>query len=798
MKIYKKLFSEDKKALKQISLIADEIILLEEEYKSYTDEELKAKTESFKQSIAANPDLNELLIPAYATAREAARRIMGECPYKVQIMGGIILHYNDVAEMKTGEGKTLTSIMPIYLNALSGKGVHVVTVNEYLATRDAETYGKILEFLGISIGVNKSSLSPALKREAYLQDVTYSIHSELGFDYLRDNMVKKIEDKVQRGHEFALIDECDSILIDEAKTPLIISGGFKNSSRFYVQVNNFIKTLSLDDYWIDEEQKASNLTITGQKKAESFFRLNSLYDIKNSELVHLIQNGLRANFCFLKGTEYIVKNQEVMLVDQFTGRILEGRTYSEGLHQAIQAKENVKIDEETRTVATITYQNFFRGYSKLAGMTGTAKTEEDEFRDIYNMRVICVPTNRPIIRQDKQDLVFSSMEYKIQAVIKRVKVLNGLGQPVLIGTTSVEMSERLASDLSKAGISYNILNAKNHKKEADIIAKAGHKNSITISTNMAGRGTDIKLGPGVKELGGLAVIGTGRHESRRIDNQLRGRSGRQGDVGWSRFYLSVEDDLIVRFGGDKLRTLFSKLGDEPIRSKMLSRSIINAQKRIEGVNYDSRKNVLEYDNVLSKQREVVYMQRDHILKNEDIFGIFKSMVKRVVNHQVDDSIVSTKTGAKIDYSILMKNILRVYSEFKIEQKFVEDSSIVEIKLLIENILNSKYEERRNSMPEQFVFFYEKSLVLDNLDRHWMDHIENMARLKQGIHLRGYAQKNPLQQYIEESSVLYSNFRFIVANDVLVQALSFGKTTLREDVLTNPTSISGTPTTKIGG
>ncbi|HEM2411975.1 TPA: preprotein translocase subunit SecA, partial [Listeria monocytogenes] len=605
-----------------------------------SDEELKAKTDEFKERYNKGESLDSLLYEAFAVVREAAKRVLGLFPYKVQVMGGIVLHHGDVPEMRTGEGKTLTATMPVYLNALAGKGVHVVTVNEYLTERDATEMGELYSWLGLSVGINLAAKSPMEKKEAYLCDITYSTNSEIGFDYLRDNMVVRAENMVQRPLNYALVDEVDSILIDEARTPLIVSGANAvETSQLYHMADHFVKSLDKDDYIIDVQSKTIGLSDSGIDKAESYFKLENLYDIENVALTHFIDNALRANYIMILDIDYVVsEEQEILIVDQFTGRTMEGRRYSDGLHQAIEAKEGVPIQDETKTSASITYQNLFRMYKKLAGMTGTGKTEEEEFREIYNIRVIPIPTNRPIQRIDHSDLLYASLDAKFKAVVEDVKARYQKGQPVLVGTVAVETSDFLSKKLVAAGVPHEVLNAKNHYREAQIIMNAGQRGAVTIATNMAGRGTDIKLGEGVRELGGLCVIGTERHESRRIDNQLRGRSGRQGDPGESQFYLSLEDDLMKRFGSERLKGVFERLNmsDEAIESRMLTRQVEAAQKRVEGNNYDTRKQVLQYDDVMREQREIIYAQRyDVITADRDLAPEIHAMIRRTIGRIVD-------------------------------------------------------------------------------------------------------------------------------------------------------------------
>lgn len=758
----------DRKILRKINKQVKAIISLDETMRKIKDEELANKTVEFRTRLVEGETLDDILVEAFATIREAARRISGLHPYPVQLIGGIVLHNGDVAEMRTGEGKTLTAVIPIYLNALSSKGVHVITVNEYLAARDAELNRPILEFLGITIGVSLRDHSTNQKREAYLKDVTYTTNSELGFDYLRDNMVKVYPGKVQRQLNYAIIDEADSVLIDESRTPLIISGGSKNRTPLYQASDVFAKTLIPEDYKIDWESRQIALTVTGVNKAQKQFNLKNLFDIDNSELFHHIQNALRANHVFKLDVEYVVKDGEIVLVDQFTGRLMPGRVYSDGLHQALQAKENVTIQQETTTVATITYQNFFRLYNKLSGMTGTAKTEEEEFVKIYNMRVIKIPTNKPIIREDKPDHVFASLNAKFKSLIAEVKERHTKGQPILIGTANVDVSERIANMLTLEGIKHEILNAKNHAREADIIARAGEKGSITLATNMAGRGTDIKLGKGVIELGGLAVLGTERNEARRIDNQLRGRAGRQGDPGFSRFYVSIEDDLMLRFGGEKLKKAFASLGEDYIRSKMLTRSITRAQQKIEGMNFDARKNLLDYDNVIAQHREATYHQRDNILLADDLLDLIKNMHRTVARDLLN--IFNKVVGREqfIDYDELVKGIENklIKPNDLIAEKLNRLSTEENIDLIVEKSYNF-YLEKREKLNDVIIKQIENSVILQTFDQYWTNHIDALSKLRAGIHLRGYAQLNPLQAYIEEASKLFNRMKINVAHQVII-------------------------------
>ena len=666
------LFSEEKRELNKLEKTADKVLALEPQISALSDDDLKHKTEEFRNRLKNGETLDDIQVEAFAVAREAAYRVINEKPYKVQIMGSLAMNLGDIAEMKTGEGKTLTATMAVYLNALAGEGVHVITVNEYLAGRDAAWMGEIYRFLGLSVGVNKRELTPSEKREAYNADITYTTNSELGFDYLRDNMVTNVKDRVMRGLNMAIVDEVDSVLIDESRTPLIISGGKKQTANLYISADKFVKTLTepeyetdkhthektliSGDYDIDEKTRQVMLSEEGVRKAEKFFKIDNLYDIEHTQLVHHINQALRANYIMMKGVEYVVNDeQEIVIVDQFTGRMMPGRAYSDGLHQAIEAKEGVPIKEETSTLATITYQNFFRLYKKLAGMTGTAKTEEEEFLSTYNMKVIVIPTNKPVVRDDMPDEIYAHKKDKYRALVDRVKQLHEKGQPVLVGTIAVETSELLSQMLKKEKIPHEVLNAKNHAREAEIVAKAGQPGSVTIATNMAGRGTDIKLTPKSRELGGLAVLGSERHESRRIDNQLRGRSGRQGDPGFSKFYVSLEDSLMVRFGGDKLKGLFEKMGDEQIESKTVTKSITMAQKRVEGFNFDTRKQLLDYDDVLRRQREIIYAQRNKILDSDNIHDMVKLIFEKVIEQTLQANLLDTKKG-EIDIPGYVKSL----------------------------------------------------------------------------------------------------------------------------------------------
>lgn len=769
--VFERMFSGEKKILHGLEKTADAVIALADQMQALSDDELKQQTVLFRDRLAKGETLEDIQVEAFAVAREAAKRTIGEFPYKVQIMGAAAMHGGDIAEMKTGEGKTLTSTMCVYLNALSGLGVHVITVNDYLAGRDAEWMGQIYRFLGLSVGVNSRPLTPSEKRAAYECDITYTTNSELGFDYLRDNMVTDVKDRVLRGLHVAIVDEVDSILVDESRTPLIISGGAKKTANLYLQADMFAKGLKGDDYEIDEKTRQIMLTEKGVASAERKFKIKNLYDIEHTQLVHHITQALKANYIMKNEVEYVVQEDEIVIVDQFTGRTMPGRAYSDGLHQAIEAKEGVPIKEETSTLATITYQNFFRLYNKLAGMTGTAKTEEEEFLDIYNMRVIVIPTNRPVARMDYPDAIFANERLKFEALVEEVKALHEKGQPVLVGTISVEKSELVHQMLTKKHIPHEVLNAKNHAREADIIAKAGRPGSVTIATNMAGRGTDIKLTEESKALGGLAVLGSERHESRRIDNQLRGRSGRQGDPGFSRFYVSLRDELMIRFGGEKIQKLFDSLGDQQIESKMVTKSISQAQKRIEGYNFDVRKQLLDYDDVLRKQREIMYEQRNYVLENEDVHGVVHDMIDRVIQDVVGANVDHNKREDNVDYEGIIQGMEMLGLEEKDTVKLEEirgKSEDETAKYCSDKIWNL-YDEKVADIREHFTPF-ERTIVLRNMDRNWIEHIDMMDKLRNGIHLRSYAQNNPLQAYIEEGYQMFEEMMSRIAREVVFFAL----------------------------
>ena len=788
MAILGKLFDANRREVKSLSKLADKVLAKDEEYSSLSDEQLKNKTEEFKQYVAEQKEkgkstadiLDKILVDAFATAREGAFRALGMKPYKVQIMGGIALHRGDIAEMKTGEGKTLTATMPVYLNALSGEGVHVVTVNEYLSQRDAQEMGVLYNYLGLSVGLNLNSLNPEEKREAYNADITYSTNNELGFDYLRDNMVKTVEARVQRPLNYAVIDEVDSVLIDEARTPLIISGEGQASTSLYQVANAFVKTLkrateedgSDGDYTLDIKTKSIQLSEIGIDKAESYFGLKNLYDLKNVDLTHHINQALKANYTMFLDVDYVVaEDGEILIVDQFTGRTMPGRRFAEGLHQAIEAKEGVPIQNESKTMATITFQNYFRMYKKLSGMTGTGKTEEEEFRNIYNMFVTTIPTNRPILRDDAPDFIYSNMTAKFNAVAREVKQRHEKGQPILLGTVSIETSELVSQLLYKYGVPHKVLNAKQNESEAEIIKQAGQKGSVTIATNMAGRGTDIKLGEGVRELGGLAVIGTERHESRRIDNQLRGRSGRQGDPGYSRFYLSLEDELMVRFGADRLQRIMGATEDAPIESRMVSRSVESAQKRVEGNNYDARKQVLQYDDVLRKQREIMYAERNEVLENEVVTDIVYDMIDEAVEKTIQ--YASQTMGEVHSEREETEEIIKSINEKFLGQNPITEleygdvMSDEEIKELTIAKIKAELQEKRDLLGDDTMNSFEKYILLNAIDDRWTDHIDQMDQLRKGIFLRSYGQIDPLREYKNEG---HEMFEYMI-DDIQVEVVS---------------------------
>ncbi len=767
MGLLRSLVDTEYKELKKFRRIADKIVALEDEYSKKNDEELANMTNVLKEMLENGKTINdeEVIVPAFATVREAAYRKIGEKPYYVQLLGGLALHYGNIAEMKTGEGKTLTTILPAYLNALTGKGVHVVTVNEYLTSRNAEWMGPIYNFLGLTVGVNLNAreMSPSEKKEVYNCDITYSTNSEIGFDYLRDNMVVRAEDRCMRKLNYVILDEVDSILIDEARTPLIISGGKANSANLYIEADNAVKKLvEEEDYTVDQKTKSVILTEAGSKKIEKYFKLKNLYDVDNSALVHHINQALKANYGMKIDVDYVVDgDQNVVIVDQFTGRLMIGRQFSDGLHQAIEAKEGVKINEETQTMATITYQNLFRMYAKISGMTGTAKTEEEEFRDIYNMYVIEIPTNRPCIRKDMADLMYATEAGKYKAIVEFIKEVHETHQPILVGTISVESNEKLSAMLTKAHIKHEVLNAKNHAREAEIIAKAGEKDAVTIATNMAGRGTDIKLGEGVAELGGLCVIGTERHESRRIDNQLRGRAGRQGDPGYSQFFISFEDELMRRFGADRVKGMVAALGlddMEQVRSKMFSKSVESAQKKVEGNNYDLRKNLLDYDNIVSEQRKIIYERRNEILDSENIHSIIKDIINDHIDMVIDSHIEPEGYLTDKDLEDIIEYVNTFIKKDKLKLEELSGKSEDDVFEIISARVLDTYEEKISIIPEEIVNDFEKHISLRVIDEAWVKHIADMDHLREGIGLRGYGQNNPLQAYALEGYEMFERMQ----------------------------------------
>ena len=754
MGLFRKLVDSEYKELKRFEKIANKIDELSDEMASLSDKDLKAKTEEFKKELAEGKTLEDILVPAFAVVREAAYRVLGEKPYFVQILGGLAIHYGNIAEMKTGEGKTLTETMPTYLNALEGKGVHIVTVNEFLAKRDSEWMGNIFRFLGLTVGLNMREMSPKEKRDAYNCDILYSTNNEIGFDYLRDNMVVRAEDRVQRPLNFCIVDEVDSILIDEARTPLIISGGRVNAKDLYEQADRCVKKLTVDDYTIDEKTKNVSLTDEGVEKVEQYFHIDNLFDLDQAVLVHHLNQALKANYGFHIDVDYVIEDGAIIIVDQFTGRLMHGRQFSDGLHQALEAKEGVKINEETKTMATITFQNLFRMYNKLSGMTGTAKTEEEEFRDIYNMYVIEIPTNRPVVREDLPDLVYSTEKGKFAAIVRCIREIHETGQPILVGTISVENNEKLSAMLTKEGLKHEVLNAKNHEREAEIVAKAGEKGAITIATNMAGRGTDIKLGKGVKELGGLYVIGTERHESRRIDNQLRGRSGRQGDPGTSQFFVSFEDDLMRRFGTDKIKDMLVRVGfdeNQAIRSRTFTKSIESAQKKVEGNNYDMRKSLLDYDNVMNEQREIIYSRRNEILDQDDISERTERTFEKNVENLINDHLDQNQELQDFDKSEIVEylntNLLK--TQRLDEHDIIAMKRVSEVKEFLIEKVTEDYRAKVKDVPTEIINDFEKAVALRVIDESWIDHINAMEHLREGIGLRGYGQTNPLQAYTME-------------------------------------------------
>ncbi|EJT5938766.1 preprotein translocase subunit SecA [Clostridium perfringens] len=761
MGLFDKIFgSYSDREVKRITPIVDKIDSLGPEMEKLSDEELKQKTFEFKDRYAKGESLDDMLPEAFAVCREASTRVLGMKHYREQLIGGIVLHQGRIAEMKTGEGKTLVATLPVYLNAIAGKGVHVITVNDYLATRDKEWMGQLYEFLGLTTGVIVHGLTNDQRREAYNADITYGTNNEFGFDYLRDNMVIYKEERVQRPLHYCIVDEVDSILIDEARTPLIISGAGSKSTDLYKIADFFVKKLrEEEDYTIDEKAHAAMLTDKGVAEAEKAFGIENYADANNMELQHHITQALKANYVMKRDKDYMVKDDEIAIVDEFTGRLMEGRRYSDGLHQAIEAKEGVKVQRESKTLATITFQNYFRMYTKLAGMTGTALTEETEFREIYGLDVVVIPTHRPVQRQDHSDLVFKTAKGKYDAIVEEIIETHKTGQPVLVGTTSIEKSEYLSSLLKKKGVPHKVLNARYHEQEAEIVSHAGELCNITIATNMAGRGTDIKLGEGVLEVGGLKIIGTERHESRRIDNQLRGRSGRQGDKGHSRFYISLEDDLMRIFGSEKLQAVVDRLGleeTEAIESKMVTKSIENAQKKVEGNNFDIRKTLLGYDDVMNKQREVIYKQRSQVLEGENLEDSVQAMIEDVITNAVqahlgniDEDDFEKELGDLIKY---LEDIMLPHGKFTVEE--LKTNSNEEITRKFIECAREIYKEKEESVGSEQMREIERVIILRVVDTKWMDHIDDMDHLKQGIGLRAYKQQDPIQAYQMEGSAMF--------------------------------------------
>ena len=762
--------SYSEKEVKRVQPIVDKINSLEPEMEALSDSELRAKTDYFKAQLKEGKTLDDILPEAFAVVREASKRVLGMRHFDVQLIGGIILHQGRIAEMKTGEGKTLTSVMPAYLNALTGEGVHIITVNEYLADRDANWMGNIHRFLGLTVGINLRELTPKQKQEQYACDILYSTNNEIGFDYLRDNMVIRKEDRVQRPLNFAIIDEVDSVLIDEARTPLIISGGEMKSANLYIDADRFAKSLKEEDYIYDEKTKNVSLSEEGVKKAEKNFRIENLYSLDNSELVHYINQALRANYSMHNDVDYVVQDGEVIIVDQFTGRLMKGRAYSDGLHQAIEAKENVKINQETKTLATITFQNLFRMYKKLSGMTGTAKTEEEEFRNIYNMYVICIPTNKPVIRIDNPDLMYSTQAGKYRAIVNEIEERYKKGQPVLVGTIAIETSELISNLLKQKKIPHEVLNAKNHAREAEIIAKIGLGKSVTIATNMAGRGTDIKLSDEVRELGGLCVIGTERHESRRIDNQLRGRSGRQGDPGYTQFYVSMEDELMVRFGTERIKVMMQNLGfdeNQAIRSKTFTKALSSAQARVEGNNFDIRKQLLQYDDVMNNQREIMYGRRNEILDSESIHSTVLDTIKNHVSDLVNSHIYPEGRLTNDDVTDITEYVNENLLKKDIDKEELDNRTPEEIINTIVEKVMAEYDQKLSKIPEDVADEFEKAISLNVIDHHWTEHINTMSHLREGIYLRGYGQDDPLRAYTMEGFDLFDKMMQRIDHDITV-------------------------------
>ena len=768
MELLKKLFDYEYKELKRFEKIADQIDELDESMQALSDKELKDKTKEFKERLQNGETVDDLVVEAFAVAREACFRVIGEKPYYVQLLGALAIHFGNIAEMKTGEGKTLTSVLPAYLNALTGEGVHIITVNEYLADRDAHWMGKIHEFLGLTVGINLRDMTPKEKQEQYACDILYSTNNEIGFDYLRDNMVIRKENRVQRPFNYAIIDEVDSVLIDEARTPLIISGGEMKSANLYMDADRFAKSLKEDEYIYDEKTKNVSLSEEGVKKAEKKFGFKNLFDVENTELVHYINQALRANYSMKNDIDYVVQDGKVVIVDQFTGRLMPGRAYSDGLHQAIEAKEGVQIQQETKTLATITFQNLFRMYKKLSGMTGTAKTEEEEFRNIYNMYVIEIPTNKPVIRVDMPDLMYSTKAGKYRAIVNEIEARYKKGQPVLVGTIAIETSELISNLLKQKHIPHEVLNAKNHAREAEIISKIGLGKSVTIATNMAGRGTDIKLSDEVRELGGLCVIGTERHESRRIDNQLRGRSGRQGDPGFTQFYVSMEDDLMVRFGTDRIKIMMQNLGfdeNQAIRSKTFTKALSSAQARVEGNNFDIRKQLLQYDDVMNNQREIMYSRRNEILDSESIHETVLDTIHNHISDLVNSHLFPEGRLTNDDVKDIVEFVNENLLKKDIDKEDVDNRTPDEMINIITEKVVAEYEEKLKDIPEEIKDEFEKAISLNVIDHHWTEHINTLSHLREGIYLRGYGQEDPLRAYTMEGFDLFDKMMQRIDNDI---------------------------------
>ena len=768
MELLKKLFDHEYKELKRFEKIADQIDELDESMQALSDKELKDKTKEFKERLQNGETVDDLVVEAFAVAREACFRVIGEKPYYVQLLGALAIHFGNIAEMKTGEGKTLTSVLPAYLNALTGEGVHIITVNEYLADRDAHWMGKIHEFLGLTVGINLRDMTPKEKQKQYACDILYSTNNEIGFDYLRDNMVIRKENRVQRPFNYAIIDEVDSVLIDEARTPLIISGGEMKSANLYMDADRFAKSLKEDEYIYDEKTKNVSLSEEGVKKAEKKFGFKNLFDVENTELVHYINQALRANYSMKNDIDYVVQDGKVVIVDQFTGRLMPGRAYSDGLHQAIEAKEGVQIQQETKTLATITFQNLFRMYKKLSGMTGTAKTEEEEFRNIYNMYVIEIPTNKPVIRVDMPDLMYSTKAGKYRAIVNEIEARYKKGQPVLVGTIAIETSELISNLLKQKHIPHEVLNAKNHAREAEIISKIGLGKSVTIATNMAGRGTDIKLSDEVRELGGLCVIGTERHESRRIDNQLRGRSGRQGDPGFTQFYVSMEDDLMVRFGTDRIKIMMQNLGfdeNQAIRSKTFTKALSSAQARVEGNNFDIRKQLLQYDDVMNNQREIMYSRRNEILDSESIHETVLDTIHNHISDLVNSHLFPEGRLTNDDVKDIVEFVNENLLKKDIDKEDVDNRTPDEMINIITEKVVAEYEEKLKDIPEEIKDEFEKAISLNVIDHHWTEHINTLSHLREGIYLRGYGQEDPLRAYTMEGFDLFDKMMQRIDNDI---------------------------------